>query len=45
MADDDSKRRTLVELEKLLELSRQQQVRIKGALTRMLSILERDSAG
>jgi hypothetical protein len=45
MADDDSKRRTLAELEKLLELSRQQQVRIKGALTRMLLILERESAG
>jgi hypothetical protein len=45
MADDDANQQILADLEHQLQQSRQQQVRIKGALTRALLILEGDRAG
>jgi hypothetical protein len=45
MADDDPNQGILAELEHQLEQSRQQQVRIKNALSRALLILRDDRAG
>jgi hypothetical protein len=40
MADDDSKRETLAALAVQLDQSRQQQTRLRDALTRVLSLVE-----
>jgi hypothetical protein len=40
MADDDSKQRILASLHNQLDQSRQQQTRLRDALTRVLSLLD-----
>ena len=42
MADDDSTQRLVAELESQLQQSRQQQTRLRDALTRVLSLIDRD---